>query len=58
MNELNLNSVIAIMMYIMLISIFTLLVVGMTIAIGHSNKERRMLNKYRQLNKHDDEIIH
>jgi hypothetical protein len=45
-------------MYIMLISIFTLLVIGMTIAIGHSNKERRMLNKYRQLNKHDDEIIH
>ena len=58
MNELNLNSVIAIMMYIMIISIFTSLVVGMTIAIGHSNKERRMLNKYRQLNKHDDEIIH
>jgi hypothetical protein len=58
MNELNLNSVIAIMMYIMLISIFTLLVVGITIAIGHNNKQRRMLNKYRQLNKHDDEIIH
>jgi hypothetical protein len=58
MNELNLNSVIAIMMYIMLISIFTLFVVGITIAIGHSNKKRRVLNKHRQLNKHDNEIIH
>lgn len=57
MKELFINDVVAIMMYILIISIFLVLIVGMTLALGHNNKQRRMLNKYRHLNKHDDETV-